>query len=254
MPQPKLMVAPNGARKRKSDHPLLPLTIPEIAQTAEDCFRAGADSLHLHVRTDDGSHSLDPVLYKKAISAVSDKIPDMPIQITTESGGIFDVATQFHCIKSLTPAAASISIREMARDTSLAAHVYGFCAEAKTEVQHILYDASDIALLRSWYETSWIPADMTSVIYVLGQYHPVVPAIPENLNSFLAASEGLNLDWTICAFGQHELACAKAALQMGGNIRIGFENNIQLPDGSPAENNAQTVALAAALIKDMTHE
>jgi len=46
---------------------------------------------------------------------------------------------------------------------------------------------------------------------------------------------------------------AKAALQMGGNIRIGFENNILLPDGSPAKDNEQTVALAAALIKDMAH-
>ncbi|MEK6204925.1 MAG: 3-keto-5-aminohexanoate cleavage protein, partial [Amylibacter sp.] len=85
---------------------------------------------------------------------------------------------QFNCIKSLIPAAASISNREMARDTSHAAHVYGFFAEAKTAVQHILYDASDIALLRSWYDMSWVPVDMTSVIYVLGQYHPIVPARP----------------------------------------------------------------------------
>ncbi len=254
MPKRNLMVAPNGARKQKSDHPMLPIAIPDITQTAYDCFQAGADSLHLHIRTKSGAHSLDPVLYKETISAVSDKVPDMPIQITTEGVGIFDVATQFHCIKSLIPAAASISIREMARDTSLATHVYGFCAEAKTAVQHILYDVNDIALLRQWYANSWIPADMTSVIYVLGQYQPMQPARPENLNSFLTASDGLNLDWMICAFGQHELACAKAALHMGGDIRIGFENNIQLPDGSPANNNAQTVAMAAALIKDMTHD
>ncbi len=95
---------------------------------------------------------------------------------------------------------------------------------------------------------------MNTVLFVMGQYHPMVPARPTDLNPFLDAAKGMQLNWTACAFGQHELACAKAALQMGGNIRIGFENNIQLPDGNPAKDNAQTVALAAALIKDMTHD
>lgn len=248
------MVAPSGARKQKSDHPMVPVTIPEIAQTAYDCFHAGADSLHLHVRTKSGKHSLDPVIYKEALHAVAEKVPDMPVQITTESAGLFDVATQLHCIKSVTPEAVSISIREMTRDISLAKNIYGFCAEAGIAVQHILYDTNDITVLREWYVKTWIPSGMTSVIYVLGQYQPEIPARPENLNCFIAAANGLHLDWTICAFGQHELACAKTALQMGGNIRIGFENNILLPDGSPAKSNPQIVALAANLIKDMTHD
>lgn len=254
MNKPKLMVAPNGARKQKSDHPAVPLTVAETARTALKCFRAGADSLHLHIRDTHGAHSLDPVLYKEAISAVTDMVPDMAIQITTESAGIFDVATQFQCLKATTPDAVSIAIREMDRDTSLAPKVYGFCAEVKTTVQHILYDANDVALLREWMAKNWIPAHMTSVIFVLGKYQPMVRAMPEDLQPFLDLTAGMNLNWTICAFGRHEHACAREALQKGGNIRIGFENNTLLPDGSPADNNAQTVALAAALIKDMTHE
>ena len=254
MNKPNLMVAPNGARKQKSDHLAVPVTIPEIAQTAFDCFQAGADCLHLHVRNKNGTHSLDPVLYNEAISTVAALVPTMPIQITTESGGVFDVDTQLHCLKSVIPDAASISIREIARDTSMALGVYGFCAEAKINIQHILYDANDIVLLREWYAKGWIPSHMTSVIFVLGQYQPMVLAQPENLQSFIDASIGLNLKWAICAFGQHELACAKEAIRLGGDIRIGFENNTMLSDGRPAKDNAQTVALAAALIKDMTHE
>ncbi len=251
---PTLMVAPNGARKQKLDHPDLPITIQEIALSARDCFLAGADMLHLHIRTKDGDHSLDPDHYKDAICAVTETIPEMPIQITTESAGIFDVETQFHCLKNVTPAAASISIREMATNTSLAKQVYSFCAETNTTVQHIIYTPNDVALLADWFGKGWVPRHMNSVIYVLGRYQPQVLARPEHLPAFLEASKHLSLDWAICAFGQHELACASAALQLGGNLRIGFENNTLLPDGSPAKDNAQTVALAAALIKDLQHE
>lgn len=252
--KPSLMVAPNGARKQKSDHSSVPLTIPEIAHTAIKCFNAGADYLHLHVREADGAHSLDPELYTDAMQAVNDTVPTMPIQITTESAGIFNVQTQYKCLTSLVPKAASISVREIARDTTLAPRVYGFCNEANIEVQHILYNPNDIALLKEWYASGTVPAHMKSVIFVLGQYQPMVLAQPEDLQAFLDASKGMELDWAICAFGQNELACATEALRKGGNIRIGFENNILLPDGSPAKDNAQTVALAAAIIKDMPHE
>jgi uncharacterized protein (DUF849 family) len=254
MPKPTLMVAPNGARKQKSDHPAVPLTIPQITQCADDCFRAGADALHLHVREKDGTHSLDPMIYREALDALHEIVPDMPVQITTESAGIFDVETQLYCLKSLHPAAASISIREISRDPNLAPNVYGVCHEADTKVQHILYDISDVARLRDWIAKGWIPASMNSVIFVLGTYQPKVLARPNDLHMFLDATKDIQLDWMICAFGQDELACARKALEMGGDLRIGFENNIQLPDGSPAKDNAQTVALAANLIKEMTHE
>ena len=65
-----VMVAPNGARRTKADHPNLPLIPAEIAREAERCAAAGASVLHLHVRDEDGRHSLDPRLYLAAIDAV----------------------------------------------------------------------------------------------------------------------------------------------------------------------------------------
>jgi len=254
MSKPTLMVAPNGARKQKSDHPAVPLTIPQIAQCAFDCFQAGADALHLHIRDMDGAHSLDPMIYREALDALHEIVPDMPIQITTESAGIFDVKTQHHCLKSLRPDAASISIREIAREPALAPSVYGLCHEAGTKVQHILYDTDDVAQMRIWIDKGWIPASMNSVIFVLGKYQPKVFAQPGDLHPFLDATKDMRLNWMLCAFGRHELACAHKALEMGGDLRIGFENNIHLQDGSLAQDNAQTVALAAKLIKEITHE
>ncbi len=236
-------VAPNGARRGKADHPALPVTTDEIARTAAKCYDAGAQAIHLHVRDEAGQHSLDAGRYREAISAIHNAAPDMAIQVTTESAGLYEVESQYDCLRQLTPDAASVSIREMARNEAIAKHLYAFCAEAQTQVQHILYNQSDISQLRSWVKQGVVPKTMRSAIFVLGQYSPPVHGRPEDLQHFLDASIDLNLDWTICTFGPNELACARAALQAGGNLRVGFENNLLMPDGSPARDNAEIVAL-----------
>ncbi len=239
-----LTVAPNGARRQKTDHPALPISPNEIARTAKTCFAAGADSIHLHVRDGQGRHSLDAGCYREAMDAVTAMAPQMAIQITTESAGIFDVEAQFRCLQTLAPAAASVSTREMARDIDHAKRLYSFAKEAGTKIQHILYSAADVDLLLYWMAQAIVPTRMRSVIFVLGRYSPATLAQPRDLAAFLQASRGHDFDWSVCAFGHTELACAKQAMQRGGSVRIGFENNIQLPDGSLARDNAQNVALA----------
>ena len=76
-------VAPNGARKTKTDHANLPIAPLEIAETAVECLAAGSCMIHLHVRNDDNQHSLDPLRYKSAIQAIREKVKeDLIIQIT----------------------------------------------------------------------------------------------------------------------------------------------------------------------------
>ncbi|GLO69080.1 3-keto-5-aminohexanoate cleavage protein [Phaeobacter inhibens] len=248
-----LMVAPNGARRRQADHAGLPLRTAEIAATAATCQRAGADALHLHVRDRDGGHSLDAGRYRAAMAAVAEAAPGMAIQITTESAGVFDVADQLACLEALRPAAASVSIREMARDWRLASRAYAVCAEAGTEVQHILYGADCIAELRRAYARGDVPVQMRSAIFVLGQYAPPRLAHPAELRPFLAATADLDLDWGLCAFGQEEHACLLAGLEAGGRLRIGFENNTQAADGSEYPDNAASVAAFVALARAAGH-
>ena len=49
-PLPRIMVAPNGARRDKADHPALPLTIEETVAAAQASFAAGAQALHAQER------------------------------------------------------------------------------------------------------------------------------------------------------------------------------------------------------------
>lgn len=248
-----LTVAPNGARRGKADHPALPLSAAEIADTARACQSEGADTIHLHVRDTEGRHSLDPGRYREAMAAIAQQAPGMAIQITTEAAGRYDVAAQLACLSALRPAAASISVREMARDADLAARAYALAHEAGTLVQHILYAPDCIDQFTDWCARRIIRDTWPSVILVLGRYVPALAARPADLAPLLARLRQ-PVTWAACAFGRDERACLLAALRCGGDVRVGFENNLQSPDGQPLADNAATVrALVAAAAAEGRH-
>lgn len=245
----KLTVAPNGARLQQADHPALPIHISDTVQTATACHAAGADEIHLHVRNTDGSHSLDAGQYREAISELSTAVPNMSVQITTESAGVFGVDEQLKCLTELRPNAASISVREMARDADLAKRAYDVCADAGTQVQHILYTPDCVAQLVAWRRDGVIHAAQNDVIFVLGHYSPPLLALPDHLDVFLNAIDGYDLAWTACAFGLNEHECLSHAVARGGNVRIGFENNHQAADGSIFANNAASITAFLAQLE-----
>ncbi|WP_323778412.1 3-keto-5-aminohexanoate cleavage protein [Leisingera sp.] len=253
MAEYRLMVAPNGARRGRGDHPQLPVTPQQTARTAAVCFAAGAQALHLYLRDDKGRHSLDAGRYREALDAVRESATGMAVQITTESAGIYDAAAQLACLKALRSAAASVPVREVARDPLLAARAYALSAEAGGEVQHILYGPDCIARLRAWYNDGTVPGAMRDAIFVLGRYTPPALAQPDGLAVFRDATADLRLNWTVCTFGRHEHACLLAAVAAGGDARIGFENNIETPEGGLLADNAASVAAFVQAARDAGH-
>ena len=252
MARPLIMVAPNGARLGKADHPALPLSFDEIAQTAKACHRAGAGALHLHVRDRNGAHSLDAGLYREALGAVATEVPEMPVQITTEAVGRFSVEAQFACLTGVRPQWASVSVREMARDVDIARKFYAFAHETGARLQHILYDTADAALLAQWQADGIVQPDQTEVILVLGRYADGLPSDPDAVRAFHAALAP-DTPWMICAFGASEHACLREAARLGGDLRVGFENSRTAGDGTNwADNAASVAALVTALALDDT--
>jgi uncharacterized protein (DUF849 family) len=51
----------------------------------------------------------------------------------------------------------------------------------------------------------------------------------------------MNWHWSMCAFGPLEGACALNVATLGGHVRVGFENNMYLSDGSQAAGNVDLV-------------
>ena len=248
----RIMSAPTGARRLKDDHPGIPLTTTEIAATAIEVAEAGAEEFHLHVRDDDGVHSLDAGRYREAMAAVAEAAPSLSIQITTESAGIYEVADQLACLDALTPAYATAAIRETMRAPDIAAKLYALAAERGVRMQHILFDREDIDLLRQAYRSGVIADHSRDAIFVLGRYVPPRLAQAWELKPLVDEAADLKLDWAVCAFGKHETACLTEALKMGGSVRVGFENNIHLPDGSLAVSNRDQVANIARIRAELT--
>ena len=253
-----IAVAPNGARKTRRDHPQLPITPAQLAVTAAECQAAGACLLHLHVRDERGEHSLHPEHYKPAIAAIQDAVGDaLIIQITTEAVGRYAPAAQMQTVRDIKPEAVSLAIRELcptAADEAEAAGFFHWLEASAICPQYILYSAADIARFQDLQSRDIIPASHTSVLLVLGRYTDGQHSDPAALAPLLRQLDTRH-NWWLCAFGATESTCMQQAITHGGHCRVGFENNLLLPDGSTASDNAVLVQgiaqLAAAAGRDI---
>ena len=238
---PSLMVAPNGARKVKKDHPEVPLTIKETVEVAKNCFEAGAGAIHLHVRNEKGEHVLDAGLYKEALNELEHQVPKMHIQVTTEAVGKYSPEEMRKLAYDVTPPGTSIGIAEMIpsrNPTDEDIKLYRYLTEAGTKIQHLLYNPDDISLLVNLLNKAEIPIDGAWCLFVIGHYSGKI-SYPENIPMFLEKmrDNNINLDWAICAFAKEEISCLEKAINLGGKIRVGFENSLFMPNGEIAPNN-----------------
>ena len=238
---PRLMVAPNGARKIKKDHPAVPLTISETVATAKSCYEAGAGAIHLHVRDKDGQHVLDAGLYKEALNELEHQVPKMHIQVTTEAIGKYSPADMRKLAYDVTPPGASIGTSELIpsrKPEEEDIKLYKYLTEARTKIQHILYKPEDIDLLAELLNKAEIQINDAWCLFVIGHYSGRI-SYPENISLFVKKMEEhkINLDWAICAFGKEEMICLEKAISLGGKIRVGFENSLFMPNGEIAPHN-----------------
>lgn len=245
-----IAVAPNGGRRTKADHPAIPLTPKELALTARDCLDAGAAMIHVHVRKDDGSHLLDAEAYRAAIAAIRAAVGDrIVIQITSEALGIYSPAEQIAVVKAVRPEAVSLALRELVPDETheaAFADLLSWAAREKVSPQIILYDPEEAVRLDGMRRRGLLSRDDIPVLYVLGRYTPGQRSLPGDLLPFLARGMPAYSHWSVCAFGRHEAACVTAAALLGGHVRVGFENNLWLPEGAAAGSNADLVRTVAA--------
>jgi 3-keto-5-aminohexanoate cleavage enzyme len=262
-----IAVAPNGARKTARDHPALPISPRELAECAAACRDAGASMLHLHVRDGAGRHSLAPADYRPAIEAVRSAVGrSLVLQLTSEAVGIYAPAEQRAMIRELRPEAVSLGLREMlpegGGESGEEREAASFLAWAHREhivVQLILYDADDVRRYAELRRRAVIPEGRHWVLFVLGRYTPGQRSTLADLLPFVAAWQAAGaisaaVPWAICAFGPREIECGLGAAALGGHLRVGFENNVRLPDGRIARDNAELVACAADLARHLGHK
>ena len=254
-----IMAAPNGARKVKTDHPQLPVSIDETIAAAKACHAEGASILHAHVRGDQDEHVLDVARYKTLLAGLREQVPKMLVQVTTEAVGIYSPQQQYDVVFGVEPDFVSVGLREMLADGSQGAHQLArdFYHRAQAEriyVQHILYDADDITRMREAMKADIVPSSAPHVLLVLGRYSIDCQSDPSELIPLLGDGLLDMASWSICAFGYKEYDVMMAAVAAGGHCRVGFENNLYLKNGQLAPDNAALIRQLSESVRPATRE
>jgi uncharacterized protein (DUF849 family) len=253
-----IAVAPHGARRTKAEHPATPITPREIAYAAAASAEAGAAMIHVHVRDRRGEHVLDADIYRQTIAELRREVRGrMLVQITTDSIGRYRPAEQMAVVSEVRPEAVSLALRELCPNDAAETAFAEFLRFLKREhiaPQFILYDPDDVARLSRLVGNGVIPYAAPPVIHVLGRYQATAKMPePADLLPYLNAAMPREVFdcFMVCAFSPAEAACGLAAALLGGDVRIGFENNLHLPDGRMAPDNAALIRAIAEPLADL---
>lgn len=248
-----VMCAPNGARKTKDDHPALPVTPAELADCAVSIADAGASMMHVHVRDDEDGHTLDVGRYRDAIAAIHGRVDDrLVIQVTTEACGIYERDEQMAMVRELRPEAVSLALKEICPDRdaeSEAEAFYRWLVSERIMAQHILYSSDEVERFASLLERGVIVDEKPFVLFVLGRYAENLTGDPAELDALVSATPE-RVTWAVCCFGRTEHDAVRRSAGLGGHARVGFENNLILPEGGTADDNTDLLRLAVAAGKE----
>lgn len=255
-PEIVLTAAIVGAEVTRAQTPYLPITAQEIADEAARCRDAGAAIVHLHVRHPDGTPSQSRELFAEAISAIRAKT-DVIVQ--TSTGGAVGMALDERAQPLLCrPEMATlncgtlnfgddvfVNTRPEIRDLARRIREAGSVAELECyEVGHI---DEALALEREGLLTG--PLHFQFVLGVPGGI-----GAREDVIRFMASQIPEGSTWGVAAVGRHQQAMTEAAMRLGGNARVGLEDNIYLSKGVLSEGSAPLVARAASYARSIGRE
>jgi uncharacterized protein (DUF849 family) len=116
--------------------------------------------------------------------------------------------------------------------------------------QFILYSPGELLRFNELRKKGIFGQEHPFCLFVLGHYADQTEGTWSDLDAFLAAVDCTAFPWAVCCFGGKENEVMVAATDLGGHIRIGFENNLCMANGRTAKNNAELIAQYHASIKD----
>ena len=245
-------VAITGSVPRKRDNPAVPISVAEQVESTHAAFEAGASLVHVHVRDEEERPASDPWRFEALQEGIRRHCPGMIVQFST--GGRGRALEQRGAALSLRPDMASLATGSCNFPTivyenppdfvrGLAAQMQALDVKAEVEVFDLamLYNAVDLVAERLLPESPHIQ-------FVLGVRH-ALPARREILEFEVAQLRRLlpAATWTAAGIGRHQLEVNRWALELGGHVRTGLEDNIRWDRDTLAGSNAQLVGRVAGL-------
>ena len=267
--------AVTGAGDTVGKHPALPVTPEQIAAAAIDAARAGAAIVHCHVRDPEtGKGARDVALYRETVDRIRSADTDVVINLTAGMGGDLiigpdDAPTKFgedtdlvgamdrlpH-VEELLPEICSLDCGSLNFDDGSLVYVStpGMLRRGANRIRELgvkpeleIFDTGNLS-----FALQMLKEDLLEPPPLFQLCHGIPWGAPADVGVLKSSVDQLPPDanWTAFALGRYQMAFAAQAVILGGNVRVGLEDNLYLEKGVFA-SNAQLVERARNIIELM---
>ena len=255
--------AMSGVAANRDQCPAIPYTPEEYAKEARRARDAGASVVHIHARYPDGRPSYRVEEYKEITQAILAEAPDLIINYSTGAVGI-PIQERVHQITALKPELGALNMGSMnyakysSKRKSL---IFDFVfANPFEDITYLLeqmrsvgvkpececFDTGHIGYVMPLIDMGLIelPIQFSLIVGVLGG----APAEARTL-AHMASLLPEPSTWEVIAISRKQWTLVSAAASLGGNVRVGLEDNFYLPQGEMASSNGDLVEAAAQLVQ-----
>ena len=267
--------AVTGSGDSVGKHPAIPVTPAEIASASIDAAKAGAAIVHIHVREPDtGKASRRPELFKEVVDRVRDSDVDVVINLTTGMGGDLyfgpddepmDFTTDTDCVgqlermrhvEELLPEICSLDCGSFnyAEGNYVYISTPGMLRLGAKRLQALgvkpeleVFDLGHVAFAKQLLAEGLLDSPPLFQVCLGIRW-----AAEADTRNFLTMVDQLppGSNWAGFAVGAMEMPMVAQAALLGGNVRVGLEDNLFLEKGVFA-SNAQLVERACNIVQLM---
>ncbi|MBO4752334.1 MAG: 3-keto-5-aminohexanoate cleavage protein [Bacteroidales bacterium] len=244
-----------GAEVTKEQNPNVPYTVEEIVREAKSAVDAGAAIVHLHVREDDGTPTQSHVRFQECEEAIYKACPNV-ILIPSTGGAVGMTPDERLDSTNTTPIPEMATLDcgtcnfgdEIFDNTMPTMRAFGKrMIEKGIKPEYECFEMGHLDTILTMARKGEVPGDPMQFNFVLG-VPGCTPATVDNL-CWLVKNIPAGSTWTATGIGRHAFTLAAPAIVMGGNVRVGFEDNLYLERGVLAKSNGELVDKVVRMAK-----
>ena len=244
-----------GAEVTKEQNPAVPYTVEEIVKEAKSAVDAGAAIVHLHVREDDGTPTQSRDRFQECEEAIYKACPNV-ILIPSTGGAVGMTPDERLQSTDTTPIPEMATLDcgtcnfgdEIFDNTMPTMRAFGKrMMERGIKPEYECFEMGHLDTILTMARKGEVPGAPMQFNFVLG-VPGCTPATVPNL-CWLVNNIPAGSTWTCTGIGRHAFTLAAPTIVMGGNVRVGFEDNLYLERGVLAKSNGELVDKVVRMAK-----
>ena len=249
-----------GAEVTKEQNPAVPYTVEEIVREAKSAVDAGAAIVHLHVRHDDGTPTQSRERFQECEEAIYKECPN--VILIPSTGGAVGMSPEERLQSTDTtplPEMATLDCGtcnfgdEIFDNTMPTMRAFGKrMIERGIKPEYECFEMGHLDTILTMARKGEVPGAPMQFNFVLG-VPGCTPATVDNL-CWLVKNIPAGSTWTATGIGRYAFQLAAPAIVMGGNVRVGFEDNLYLERGVLAKSNGELVDKVVRMAKLLGRE